>query len=271
MSKSGFPGGSSTARETALAVRGLHVCYQHSIEALRGVDLEVAEGTVTTVLGANGGGKTTLLRALTGLLDFHGGRVTAGEIELRGRSTLRLRPAAIVRRGVAQAMEGRRIFAELTVEENLQIGAVTCRDKAAIRSTRRQILDLFPVLAERLDQQAGYLSGGEQQMLAIGRALMSQPTVLILDEPSLGLAPLIVERIRDVILEVNRAGTTILLVEQNASLALAVADTVAVFENGRVVQTGTAAQLRADPQLARFYLGAGMARQHSADIVSSVT
>lgn len=184
-------------------------------------------GTVVALLGANGAGKTTLLRALTGLLSFHDGRITAGEVLFEGVPVGRASATALVRRGMAQVMEGRRIFAELTVEENLRAGAVTVRDRRSVAATTREVLEGFPLLAERRGNQAGYLSGGEQQMLAIGRALMSSPRLLLLDEPSLGLAPLIVAQIAERIGALNAAGTTVLLVEQNAAMALASSPRVA--------------------------------------------
>lgn len=245
------------ARDRALEVRGLEVAYQGAIRALRGVDLDVGEGEIVALLGANGAGKTTLLRAITGLLGYHDARVTAGEILLAGRSIRRSSSASIVRRGVGQVMEGRRIFSVLTVEENLRTGALSVRDRATTRATRQRVLEMFPVLSDRLDQQAGYLSGGEQQMLAIGRALMSEPNFLVLDEPSLGLAPLIVEQIRDVIVDINRGGTTVLLVEQNAAMALSIADRAYVLETGRVAKHGLAAELSETAEVEAYYLGGG--------------
>ncbi|WP_344613554.1 ABC transporter ATP-binding protein [Dactylosporangium salmoneum] len=221
---------------------------------LRGVDLAVPEGRIVALLGANGAGKTTLLRALSGLLGVHHGTVARGSVTLAGAPIHRLRPAAIVRRGVSQVMEGRRTFAELTVEENLRLGAHTRRRGAA--DTLARMYELFPVLKQRRGAVAGYLSGGEQQMLAMGRALMSGPAYLLLDEPSLGLAPRMVEQVRDLIVEINRAGTAVLLVEQNAAMALSVAEHGYVLENGRVVLDKPAAELLADDDIREFYLGA---------------
>ena len=240
-----------------LDVSEVDVVYSAAVQALRGVDLRVAEGEIVAVLGANGAGKTTLLRAATGLLGFHGGRITSGTIAVNGSSIRKMSASGIVKRGVGQVMEGRRIFGVLTVEDNLRTGAVSVRDRATERRTLAEVLELFPVLGERLDQQAGYLSGGEQQMLAIGRALMSQPTLLVLDEPSLGLAPLIVDRIREVIVDINQRGTSVLLVEQNAAMALSIADRAYILENGRVARTGDAAVLRDDAEIRALYLGVG--------------
>ena len=238
-----------------LAVEDLEVVYSAAVLGLRGTNVRVQRGAIVALLGANGAGKTTLLRACTGLLGYHNARITRGDILLDGRSIGRSTATAIVRGGVAQAMEGRRIFGDLTVEENLRVGGVSVRDRDAKRATQERVFELFPVLGERRRSQAGYLSGGEQQMLAIGRALMAQPTLLLLDEPSLGLAPLIVERIRDVIVEINTSGTTVLLVEQNAAMALSIADHAYVLENGVVALSGPADELRNDEQIKALYLG----------------
>ncbi|MFB9407630.1 MULTISPECIES: ABC transporter ATP-binding protein [Dactylosporangium] len=220
---------------------------------LRGVSLDVPEGRIVALLGANGAGKTTLLRALSGLLGVHDGAVTRGSVTLDDRPIHRLRPAAIVRRGVSQVMEGRRTFAELTVEENLRLGAHTRR--RGVATAMERMYTLFPVLKQRRGSIAGYLSGGEQQMLAMGRALMSEPRYLLLDEPSLGLAPRMVEQVRDLITEINRAGTAVLLVEQNATMALSVAEHGYVLENGKVVLDKPADELLADDDIREFYLG----------------
>ncbi len=245
-----------------LAVEDLEVVYSAAVLGLRGTSVSVRRGAIVALLGANGAGKTTLLRACTGLLGYHNARITGGDILLNGRSIKRSSSTAIVRGGVSQAMEGRRIFGDLTVEENLRVGGVSVRDRSAKRATQEQVFELFPVLGERRRSQAGYLSGGEQQMLAIGRALMAQPTLLLLDEPSLGLAPLIVERIRDVIVEIKASGTTVLLVEQNAAMALSIADHGYVLENGAVALSGPADELRDDDQIKALYLG-GHAGAHS--------
>jgi branched-chain amino acid transport system ATP-binding protein len=241
-----------------LAVRNLEVVYDDVMLVLRGVSLEVPEGRIVALLGANGAGKTTLLRAISGLLRVHDGKVTNGGVTLDGRPIHRSSPAAIVSGGVKQVMEGRRIFAELTVEENLRVGGHTNRRGGrGLAESFERVYGLFPTLAERRRQTAGYLSGGEQQMLAIGRALMSDPRYLLLDEPSLGLAPLLLHRIRDLIAEINRQGTTVLLVEQNAAMALAVASHGYVLETGKVVMDAPAETLRSDADIREFYLGLG--------------
>ncbi|GAA3286586.1 ABC transporter ATP-binding protein [Dactylosporangium vinaceum] len=236
-----------------LRVQNLEVVYDDVMLVLRGVSLDVPEGRIVALLGANGAGKTTLLRALSGLLGVHDGAVTRGSVTLDDRPIHRLRPAAIVRRGVSQVMEGRRTFAELTVEENLRLGAHTRR--RGVATAMERMYTLFPVLKQRRGSIAGYLSGGEQQMLAMGRALMSEPRYLLLDEPSLGLAPRMVEQVRDLITEINRAGTAVLLVEQNATMALSVAEHGYVLENGKVVLDKPADELLADDDIREFYLG----------------
>jgi branched-chain amino acid transport system ATP-binding protein len=236
-----------------LRVQNLEVVYDDVMLVLRGVSLDVPQRQIVALLGANGAGKTTLLRALSGLLDVHDGAVTRGAVTLDDRPIHRLRPAAIVRRGISQVMEGRRTFAELTVEENLRLGAHTRRRGAA--EAMERMYTLFPVLKQRRTAVAGYLSGGEQQMLAMGRALMSDPAYLLLDEPSLGLAPRLVEQVRDLITEINAAGTAVLLVEQNATMALSIASHGYVLENGKVVLDKPAAELLADDDVREFYLG----------------
>jgi branched-chain amino acid transport system ATP-binding protein len=259
----------SAEADPILTVRNLEVVYQDVALVLRGVSLEVARGEIVALLGANGAGKTTLLRAITGLLPVHRGRITKGRVELDGERIEGRDAAAIVRRGVAQVMEGRRIFAELTVDENLRAGAYTCRSRTEQREAYGRVVELFPRLGERQRAIAGYLSGGEQQMLAIGRALMAGPRLLLLDEPSLGLAPQLVEAIRDRIVELNRQGTSILLVEQNAAMALAIASRGYVLETGKVVKDGPAADLLADQDIQEFYLGAGEAGRRSFRDVKS--
>ena len=246
-----------------LSVSNVEVVYDDVVLVLRGVSLAVPDGAVVALLGANGAGKTTLLRAITGLLPVHRGRVTKGAITLAGKPITRMDAAAIVRGGIAQVMEGRRIFWELTVDENLRAGAFTRKNKAEIRESTDRVLELFPVLAERRKSTAGYLSGGEQQMLAIGRALMASPKLLLLDEPSLGLAPKIVEQVRDVIVDINKSGTSVLLVEQNATMALSIASHGYVLETGKVVKDGAAADLLADADIQEFYLGMGESGRRS--------
>lgn len=247
------PSGERTG--AALVVRGLSAGYGEANSVLDSVDLEVPTGKVVALLGANGAGKTTILRAISGLLRIHRGRITAGSVSLDGTDITGAPPASIVKAGLAQVMEGRRIFAELTVEENLRTGAVTRRDIRGIGATMAEIFELFPKLAERRRDTAGYLSGGEQQMVAIGRALMARPRLLILDEPSLGLAPLITEQIGVIIAEINQRGTSVLLVEQNATMALGVAHLAYVLETGRIVRSGSAAELGRDDEIREFYLG----------------
>jgi branched-chain amino acid transport system ATP-binding protein len=238
-----------------LQVRNLEVVYDDVMLVLRGVSIQVPSGAIVALLGANGAGKTTLLRALCGLLDVHDGEITKGSVTVEDQPIHRLSPAAVVRRGVTQVMEGRRIFGELTVEENLRLGAHTVPGRPTERLD--QVYRLFPVLAKRRKQAAGYLSGGEQQMVAMGRALMANPRYLLLDEPSLGLAPRLVEQIRDLIVQINETGTAVLLVEQNAAMALSVAEHGYVMETGKVVLDKPAAELLADEDVREFYLGLG--------------
>ena len=238
-----------------LRVRDLEVVYGGVALVLRGVSIDVPANGVAAVLGANGAGKTTLLRAITGLLGVHRGAITKGTIELDGQRIDGLEPVALVKRGISQVMEGRRTFAELTIDENLRAGAYTKGKGPETKANYERVMEMFPVLAKRRRSVAGYLSGGEQQMLVIGRALMQSPRLLLLDEPSLGLAPLVVEQVRDVIAEVNKAGTSVVLVEQNASMALSIADVGYVLENGRVVKDGPGPELRDDPDIREFYLG----------------
>ncbi len=238
-----------------LEVSNLEVVYNEVILVLRGLSLVVPDGKIVALLGANGAGKTTTLRAISGLLDIHEGVITKGSISLDGERLDQMPAAAIVRSGVTQVMEGRRTFADLTVEENLVCGAYTNKDKVSVAAARQRVFDLFPRLYERRDQVAGYMSGGEQQMLAIGRALMAQPKLLILDEPSLGLAPKLLEQIRDIIVDINQQGTSVLLIEQNAMMALSIASYGYIMETGKVVMDGDAAKLLADDDVREFYLG----------------
>ena len=252
-----------------LRVRNLEVVYGGVALVLRGVSLDVPTGGIAAVLGANGAGKTTLLRAITGLLSVHRGAITKGSVELDGQRIDQLEPTAIVKRGVSQVMEGRRTFAELTVDENLRAGAYTKGKGPQTRESFERVMDLFPILARRRRSVAGYLSGGEQQMLVIGRALMQSPRLLLLDEPSLGLAPLIVEQVRDIIARVNADGTSVVLVEQNATMALSIASVGYVLETGRVVKDGPADELRDDADIREFYLGmAGEGRRSFKELKS---
>ena len=232
-----------------LKVNDLVVSYG-GIEALKGISLEVPEGKIVTLIGANGAGKSTLLRSIIGLVKPDSGSITYGEKQLIG-----LNYQQIVENGITLVPEGRRVFPNLTVLENLQIGAYLRKDKDGIEKDIRWIYDLFPRLEERSWQMAGTLSGGEQQMLAVGRALMCRPKVLMMDEPSLGLAPLIIKDIFNIIQEINRQGMTILLIEQNANMALKVADIAYVLETGRITMTGSGRELLENPEIKAAYLG----------------
>jgi ABC-type branched-subunit amino acid transport system ATPase component len=240
-----------------LEVRDLSVSYAGAVSALRGVNMFVPEGSVVAVLGSNGAGKSTLLRAISGTLPLEGGAVEGGGVQFEGRDMGGLDPAAIVRCGIVQVPEGRRIFGELTVEENLRAGSLTVKDRGARKRAKQRVFELFPRLEERATQRGSLLSGGEQQMLAIGRALMSEPKLLLLDEPSLGLAPQVVEKIGEVIREINEQGTSVILVEQNANMALEVADVAYVLEVGSVTVHGRAAELAATTEIQERYLGVG--------------
>ena len=239
---------------TVLAVENLEVVYEDVILVLKGVSLQVPEGSIVALLGPNGAGKTTVLRAITGLLDVHRGKISKGRVSLDGEDIQGKSAPEIVAAGIGQVMEGRRIFREFTVDENLRAGGHTAT-RAQIAEGLERAYSMFPVLAERRKQTAGYLSGGEQQMLAIGRALMSQPKYLLLDEPSLGVAPKIIQQLRDLIVQINESGTSVLLVEQNASMALSIATHGYVLETGRIVMDKPAAQLREDDDVKEFYLG----------------
>ena len=237
-----------------LTIEGLEVVYEDVILVLKGVSLTVPAGAIVTLLGATGAGKTTVLRAITGLLDIHRGAIRKGSINLDGKPIHHLDAPGTVAAGIGQVMEGRRIFIDFSIDENLRIGAHTA-DRGTIDANLDRIYTLFPILAQRRKQIAGYLSGGEQQMLAIGRALMAEPKLLLLDEPSLGLAPLIVQQIRDLIVEINRQGTSVLLVEQNANMALSISQHGYILETGKVVMDKPAAVLRDDEDVREFYLG----------------
>jgi branched-chain amino acid transport system ATP-binding protein len=251
-----------------LNVQNLTVCYG-AITALTGVSLHIDQGEIVTLIGANGAGKTTLLRTISGLLRPKAGTINwseaaspstdnAGTLVIERRllpGIHRLRPDEIVRLGISHVPEGRQVFANMTVRENLSLGAYQRNDKAEIKADVDKCYSLFPVLAERREQRAGTLSGGEQQMLVIGRALMARPQLLLLDEPSLGLAPLIIRKIFQIIREINAAGTTVFLVEQNAHMALATAHRGYVLQTGQVIKTAAAKDLLADPEVKAAYLG----------------
>jgi ABC-type branched-subunit amino acid transport system ATPase component len=226
-----------------------------AIRALESVSLTVGRASIVALLGANGAGKTTVIRTTTGLLGMNGGKLNSGSIVFDGRRIDGRSPSARVTLGLSQVMEGRRVFADLTVDENLQAGGFTVRDKRRRKESYERVLALFPPLRDLRGRVAGYLSGGEQQMLAIGRALMQRPKLLLLDEPSLGLAPLIVQRIGETLREINAAGTSILLVEQNTALALSISDYAYVLEHGRVARSGPSQDLRQDASIAALYLG----------------
>lgn len=232
-----------------LEVDNLNVFYG-AIHALQGISFHVEEGEIVTLIGANGAGKSTTLNTISGLL-----RPREGSIRLKGQELTRMRAHDIVRLGIVQVPEGRKIFATLTVAENLDMGAYTRTDPSEIARSRERVFASFPRLKERLNQLGGTLSGGEQQMLAMGRGLMSRPTLLLLDEPSMGLAPILVEEIFSIIQEINSQGTSILLVEQNANMALSIAHRGYVLETGRIVLEGTAQELRDNPMVKRAYLG----------------
>lgn len=236
-----------------LEVENLEVVYDDVVLVLRGVSLSLPRGGIVALFGPNGAGKTTLLRAVSGLLPFHRGSITKGEIRLEGERIDRLEPSRIVARGLAQVMEGQRILAEFTVEENLRLGGHT--NRSGLDTAFDRVYRLFPVLRARRHVRAGYLSGGERQMLAMGRALMAAPRYLLLDEPSLGLAPRLVAEVRDLIAEINGQGTSVLLVEQNAALALALARHGYVIETGTIVLDKPTAALAEDDDVREFYLG----------------
>ena len=231
-----------------LRVDDIHV-YYGAIHAIKGISFHVDEGEIVTLIGANGAGKSTTLQTVSGLLHPRGGSIT-----FEGQSIAAMPTHKLVARGLAHVPEGRRIFAQMTVEENLDMGAFT-RPGGEVADAKARVFDQFPRLKERRTQVAGTLSGGEQQMLAMGRALMSRPKLLMLDEPSMGLAPILVEQIFDIIRQLHKAGTTILLVEQNAQMALSVADRAYVLETGRITLSGTGAELARSPEVKKAYLG----------------
>ena len=235
--------------EIMLKIDNIHV-YYGAIHALKGVSLEVKAGEIVTLIGANGAGKSTTLRTVSGLL-----APKSGSISFLGENIAGMPAHEIVKRGISQVPEGRRIFAEMSVQENLEMGAFTRKDKAGVEKDFEIVYNRFPRLKERRKQQAGTLSGGEQQMLAMGRALMSRPKLLLLDEPSMGLAPLLIKEIFSIIEDINREGTTVLLVEQNANMALSIAHRAYVMETGRITLQGAAKELAASEDVRKAYLG----------------
>jgi branched-chain amino acid transport system ATP-binding protein len=244
----------STAPETkgrVVEIEDLHV-YYGAIHALKGVSLDVNEGEIVTLIGANGAGKSTTLRAINGL-----NRPRQGRIRFQGRDITGATPHSIVKSGIAQSPEGRRLFPRMSVTENLEMGAFQRTDRPNFAEDMARVFELFPRLKERRSQKAGTLSGGEQQMCAIGRALMARPKLLLLDEPSMGLAPIFVERIFEIVVEINKQGTPVLLVEQNALMALEVAQRGYVMETGRIALQGSASELKTNEQVRQTYLGEG--------------
>lgn len=234
---------------TMLTINDINVFYG-AIHAIKGVSLEVNEGEIVTLIGANGAGKSTILRTISGLL-----KPKTGSIQFEGQEIAGMPAHEIVKTGISQVPEGRRIFAEMTVLENLELGAFTRKDKDGIKADMELVFDRFPRLKERIGQLAGTLSGGEQQMLAMGRALMSRPRLLLLDEPSMGLAPLLIKEIFAIIQDINKTGTTVLLVEQNANMALSIAHRAYVLETGRITLSGDARELAASDEVRKAYLG----------------
>lgn len=234
---------------TMLTVNDINVFYG-AIHAIKGVSLEVNEGEIVTLIGANGAGKSTILRTISGLL-----KPKTGSIQFEGQEIAGMPAHEIVKTGISQVPEGRRIFAEMSVLENLELGAFTRKDKDGIKADMELVFERFPRLKERIDQLAGTLSGGEQQMLAMGRALMSRPRLLLLDEPSMGLAPLLIKEIFAIIQDINKTGTTVLLVEQNANMALSIAHRAYVLETGRITLSGDAKELAASDEVRKAYLG----------------
>ena len=239
-----------------LKVTNLEATYNNIILALKGISIEVSAGKIIAILGANGAGKTTTINAISGMRKSIDLEVEDGTIEFDGEVLNDKEPYEIVSRGILQVPEGRRIFAELTIEENLMIGAYRLQDRGRFQKNKEMVFNYFPILSNRAGQLAGYLSGGEQQMLAIGRALVANPKLIMMDEPSLGLAPMVVQEIFEIIRRINREREmTILLVEQNANMALAIADYGYILENGRVVMEGSSEKLRQDKDIREFYLG----------------
>jgi branched-chain amino acid transport system ATP-binding protein len=253
------PAAKTAAAKPILALNNIEVIYDHVILVLKGVSLEVGAGRIVAILGANGAGKSTTLKSISNLVRSERGEVTKGSIEFKGERVDGLTPNDLVRRGCIQVMEGRHCFGHLTVEENLLTGSFTRSDgRAAVAADLERVYNYFPQLRERRSAQAGYTSGGEQQMTAIGRALMSRPTMILLDEPSMGLAPQIVEQIFEIVRNINtKEQVSFLLAEQNTNVALRFADYGYILENGRVVLDGDAKSLRENEDVKEFYLGVG--------------
>jgi branched-chain amino acid transport system ATP-binding protein len=253
-----------------LNVNGIEVIYNHVILVLKGVSLQVPDGRIVAILGGNGAGKTTTLRAVSNLLKGERGEVTKGSIELRGERIENLSTSELVQRGVVQVMEGRHCFAHLTIEENLLTGGYTCKSKAQVAANLEKVYNYFPRLKTRKDSQAAYTSGGEQQMCAIGRALMASPSMVLLDEPSMGLAPQIVEEVFEIVKDLNaKEKVTFLLAEQNTNMALKYADYGYIMESGRIVMDGVAAELASNEDVKEFYLGVGGGERKSFKDVKS--
>lgn len=251
-----------------LIVNNIEVVYSHVILVLKGVSLKVKKGGITALLGGNGAGKSTTLKSISNLLSSERGEVTKGSVNFNGEDIHDLDPSQLVKKGVIQVMEGRHCFEHLTVEENLLTGAYTRSNKQEVKDDLERVYNYFPRLRDRRTSQAGYTSGGEQQMIAIGRALMAHPTMILLDEPSMGLAPQLVKQIFEIVAEINRKeGVTILLAEQNTNVALQYAEYAYILENGRVVMEGTAESMRDNEDVKEFYLGiSGEGRQSFKDV-----
>jgi len=236
-----------------LSIKNLEGVYQDVILVLKGISISLPKNKVVALLGANGAGKTTVLRAISGLLDIQNGKITKGEVIYNEKNITNSNPSEIVKLGISQVLEGRRIFSDITVLENLKLGAHTKTQN--YEKNVENVFELFPILKDRYSNMAGYLSGGEQQMLAIGRSLMSEPDYLLLDEPSLGLAPKLVDQIAELVLEINNLGVSVLLVEQNANMALNVSDHAYIMENGTIVMDKSSSELKKDEDVKEFYLG----------------
>ena len=248
-----------------LSLNNIEVIYNNVILVLKGLSLSVEKGAIVALLGSNGAGKSTTLKAISGLLPLEDGEITEGTIEYQNRSLIGMAPHTIVRQGIFQVMEGRRIFEDLTVEENLSCGAYTRKDKAGVSRDLDKCFHYFPILKNLFKRTAGYLSGGEQQMLAISRALLAQPKLMMLDEPSMGLAPMLVEEIFEIIRRINEnEGTTTLLVEQNAQMALSISSYGYIMENGRVVLDGPVDVLLNDRDVQEFYMGIGHSEEKTS-------